>query len=431
MNNLLLELKTIAGEAKQEDASFDSIRVRLKEVLHYFVLDCIYNSEFKDMIFYGGTCLRIVHNLGRMSEDLDFEWSRNDFEKLAAALESYFKKDIQVHTKTQVNTENAICRITLSFAVLRELGLSSFKEETLRIKVEIRFVTADYLVSITPVHTPKTAYGKSFVLKHYDLPTLFAGKLSAILDRPKKGFTAGDPQEGINFKGRDFFDLLWYMEKGIIPNKKMLEANGHAMSIGEVFDIISIFIAQRDMENGLRKDLEPLLKNQRFVANFVETFRDVFTRLKQERYTSRKIERLERVKVSQDFHNDNHSFIFQYNTVDSSMLITFTFMLTWEFLQYSGSGKAGVPLDSVNQDIIFTQGSVHKNANQYVPLLNRKIDEYLKQHNNEVYFEQWKSKLIRTSTGNNFNPEKEIVFTDANELLNKAVTLEELAMTAQ
>jgi len=63
--------------------------------------------------------------------------------------------------------------------------------------------------------------------------------------------------------------------------------------------------------------------------------------------------------------------------------------------------------------------------------LNRKIDEYLKQHNNEVYFEQWKSKLIRTSTGNNFNPEKEIVFTDANELLNKAVTLEELAMTAQ
>lgn len=113
------------------------------------------------------------------------------------------------------------------------------------------------------------------------------------------------------------------------------------------------------------------------------------------------------------------------------MLITFTFMLTWEFLQYSGSGKAGVPLDSVNQDIIFTQGSVHKNANQYVPLLNRKIDEYLKQHNNEVYFEQWKSKLIRTSTGNNFNPEKEIVFTDANELLNKAVTLEELAMTAQ
>lgn len=51
MNNLLLELKTIAEQAKQEGASFDSIRVRLKEVLHYFVLDCIYNSEFKDMIF--------------------------------------------------------------------------------------------------------------------------------------------------------------------------------------------------------------------------------------------------------------------------------------------------------------------------------------------------------------------------------------------
>ncbi len=286
MNNLLLELKTIADQARQDSVSFDNIRVRLKEVLHYFVLDCIYNSEFKDMILYGGTCLRIVHNLPRMSEDLDFEWNRNDFEKLADALESYFKKDMQVYAKTQINTENSICRITLSFPILHELELSPYKEETLRIKVEIRLVTNDYLNAFAPVYTLKTAYGKSFVLKHYDLPTLFAGKLSAILDRPKKGFTAGDPREGVNFKGRDFYDLIWYMEKGVLPNKKMLEVNDCAMSIGNVFDKISVFIAQRDMKNGLEKDLEPLFDNHRFVANFVETFRDMFTRLKKEKYNS-------------------------------------------------------------------------------------------------------------------------------------------------
>lgn len=161
-----------------------------------------------------------------MSEDLDFEWGRNDFEKLRVTLESYFEKDMQVHAKTQINTENVICRITLSFPILQELGLSSHKEETLRIKVEIRFVTPEYISLFAPAHTPKTAYGKSFILRHYDLPTLFAGKLSAILDRPKKGFTVGAPQEEINFKGRDFYDLIWYMEKGVIPNKEMLAKNG-------------------------------------------------------------------------------------------------------------------------------------------------------------------------------------------------------------
>ena len=428
MNNLLLELKTIVDQAKPKAVSFDSIRVCLKEVLHYFVLDCIYNSEFKDMIFYGGTCLRIVYNLPRMSEDLDFEWSRNDFEKLTATLESYFKKDMQVHTKTQINTENSICRITLSFPVLHELGVSPHNEETLRIKVEIRFVTDDYLNLITPVHTPKTAYGKSFMLKHYDLPTLFAGKLSAILDRPKKGFTAGDPQEGIHFKGRDFFDLLWYMEKGIIPNKKMLEANGHAMSIGDVFDKISIFIAQRDMENGLRKDLEPLLENQRFVANFVETFRDVFTRLKQERYTPKKVTELKRVMYQTNFFNDY--FLLEYVVEGSSQYAKFLFTLAGHFADIYDIDIEPYRGELEGKDIEFRKVPKDR-IRKYIALFIHKMEEYLNRNNRKIYFSEWKSKFIRTSTGNNFNPEKEIVFTDANELLNKAVTLEELAMTAQ
>lgn len=78
MENFILELKKIVDESKDDNLSNDSIRNLLKEYLHYFVLDFIYNSEFKDLIFYGGSCLRILYDLPRMSEDLDFETYRRE-----------------------------------------------------------------------------------------------------------------------------------------------------------------------------------------------------------------------------------------------------------------------------------------------------------------------------------------------------------------
>lgn len=63
MNNLIFEMKKITDDAKKEGLSKNQIFVRLKEFLHYFVLDFIYNSEFKGMVFYGGSCLRIIYDL--------------------------------------------------------------------------------------------------------------------------------------------------------------------------------------------------------------------------------------------------------------------------------------------------------------------------------------------------------------------------------
>lgn len=431
MNNVILELKTVVETSRQNGASFDSIRVRLKEVLHYFVLDCIYNSEFKDIIFYGGTCLRIVYGLPRLSEDLDFEWQRSDFEKLAIALDEHFKKNIQLQltTKTQVNREKTICRITLSFPVMYELGLSPSKDETLRIKVEVRLVSKEYMSRLQPIFTPKTGYGRSFIIRHYDFPTLFAGKLSAILSRPQKGFTVGNPQEGVNFKGRDFYDLIWYMKKGVLPNREMLAVNGRTEPVEDVFDEISVFIAKHDMKSGLQKDLSPLFDSQNYVTDFVDQFDDRFSRLKKEFYTLRQVKKLKRIFMQEDFSNDNHAFIFEYVVAEHPMLVKFIFTLTWEFLRYGG--EISVNALGVNEDIFSIQegpGLIKKERlKQYIGLFKGKIDEYLKRNNNEVYFERWRSKLVCTTTKTDFNPEKEIRFVRGEDLLNKKVTLEVLA----
>ncbi len=59
----------------------------LREYLQYKILVLLFNSEYAlKFVFLGGTCLRIVHQNNRFSEDLDFDnfdLSSDDFEKVA------------------------------------------------------------------------------------------------------------------------------------------------------------------------------------------------------------------------------------------------------------------------------------------------------------------------------------------------------------
>jgi predicted nucleotidyltransferase component of viral defense system len=281
MNNLIFEMKKIVNDARENNFPNALIRNQLKEFLHYFVLDFIYNSKFKDLIFYGGSCLRVLYDLPRMSEDLDFEADENmDFNKLANSLEDHFRKNLNLKEKFSINRKKSINRIFLVFPIMYKLGLSAHQKETLRIKVEIRSVAKNNLNKLKPIVTPKSKYSTSFIVKHYDLPTLFASKLGAILDRSQKGFTVGKLKEGINFKGRDFYDLIWYMEKGVSPNKEMLKLNGINESSEEVFNKIEIFITKTNIKAGLKRDLEPLFGSADFVENFANNFIQVFQNLR-------------------------------------------------------------------------------------------------------------------------------------------------------
>lgn len=287
MNNLILEMNKIAEEGKDNSLSDVLIRNQLKEFLHYFTLDYIYNSQFKNLFFYGGSCLRILYDLPRMSEDLDFEAEENiNFEKLAAGMEDYFMKDLNLKEKFSFKKEKGINRIFLIFPIMHELGLSPHVGETLRVKVEICPKPKIYFKNLNPVYTPKSKYGKSFVIKHYDLPTLFASKLLAILNRPEKGFLVGNKEEKINFKGRDFYDLIWYMEKGVQPNEEMLKLHGEK-SVGDIFNKINIFMAETNFSLGLKKDLEFLFSSQDFIKDFTDNFKQIYENLFKEKYKSK------------------------------------------------------------------------------------------------------------------------------------------------
>jgi hypothetical protein len=110
----------------------------------------------------------------------------------------------------------------------------------------------------------------NFIIRRYRLTDLFSSKIAAILTRSfKKG-----KDDRITFKGRDYFDLIWFLEKGVSPNFERLEditgfdKNTVSQKLDENVSLVNI--------KYLREDLLPLFASQKFVADFCENFKKLY-----------------------------------------------------------------------------------------------------------------------------------------------------------
>src|SRR3990167_2231944 len=99
------------------------VRNILKEELQNFVLNFIYTSKYKDLIFTGGTSLRKNYGLNRLSEDLDFDYNgKLDIGAFTTELLEYFKESLgykSISAKISTNRQS----IYLKFPILKELVL--------------------------------------------------------------------------------------------------------------------------------------------------------------------------------------------------------------------------------------------------------------------------------------------------------------------
>ena len=255
------------------DKTFFYKRNLIKECLQVFVLDYIYShKKYNSLIFYGGSCLSQCYSLPRLSEDLDFvDISKNiKIEKLAKDLKDFFenKTDLEVDVKVQK------FRIYLKFSILKELGLTSTRDESdmLYLKVEV-FSGFDFCKKYKEEIRPLFKYNKSVLVRIFDLPTLMSIKIRAVLKRrwektDKKGNVL------IQVKGRDFFDLMWYLERGIKPSFDCLE------------DIKTNNELRKKLLNSIEKidyrsivlDLENFVDDENFVKNLGKNIKDILKR---------------------------------------------------------------------------------------------------------------------------------------------------------
>lgn len=274
---MIKELEKIVIAERKKGNSELYIRNLLKEYLQVYVLNYIYTtSEYsKVLIFKGGTCLRHFYDLGRLSEDLDFDYEEEvDTVKLAKKLQHFFEVkykvlDISVSVKQQGR------QILLKFPVLRDFDIAKRGErDMLYLKLDLQKNPSDiYDVQVSS----KSLMGFNFVTRHYDLSTLMTGKIVAVLKREKlmgKG-------SRVSVKGRDYYDLLWYLKKKIEPNmerlsdilKRKISKKGLKKKLDEKVELLL-----KNYGSDFESDLLPLIENTDFVSAYVENYGEEYKR---------------------------------------------------------------------------------------------------------------------------------------------------------
>ncbi len=191
----------------------------MREIMQEIALAALSRTDFyKKAAFYGGTAIRIFYGLDRYSEDMDFSLLKPepDFSLapyFAAIVNEFASLGMNVsirekHKTAKTQVESAFLKSETLWQelilqdVVKQFGISS--NRTIKIKIEIDripptgFTTEEKLL-IRPF---------SFYVKCFNLQSLFAGKLHALLFRKWKS----------RVKGRDWYDLEWYIRKNVPLN---------------------------------------------------------------------------------------------------------------------------------------------------------------------------------------------------------------------
>lgn len=249
----------------------------LKDYIQVVILDFIYShAKYSQMVFYGGSCLRHCFDLPRLSEDLDFVDLKKDIQlaDLATDLEDYFKKNTDLEVKTKVQPS----RVQIKFSILKELGLAGPSEsDILYLKLEV-FKYFDFCAGYEVNTTPIFKFNRSMIIKTFDLSTMMATKIGAVMNR-KWQKTAKGGENLAKVKGRDYFDLVWYLSKAIKPNLKCLMNKENEDGLKE--KLLTV-IAKVDSKS-IEYDLNPLMENSDFVNGLAKNIKDILLREIQEK----------------------------------------------------------------------------------------------------------------------------------------------------
>jgi len=248
----------------------------VREIVQEIALLGLWRTPFYEhAAFYGGSALRIFHGLQRFSEDLDFSLLQHEpgfslkpyLGAVADELTAWgfeFRAEV-VEKSTPTPIESAFLKGStvinlLQIGVPPEIAARLPKGQLLRIKLEID--TDPPLGAMTETLTRLVPTPHQ--VRVYDLPSLFAGKLHAVLCRNWQS----------RVKGRDFYDLVWYVGCRIPVNLAHLEARmrqSGAWSRETSLDAPTLRDCLTERFAGVRfdqakEDIEPFLKDPREVS---------------------------------------------------------------------------------------------------------------------------------------------------------------------
>ena len=198
----------------------------MKEIMQEIVLCGLSRAGFfQKAAFYGGTALWIFYGLDRFSEDLDFSLVTADLDFDLSVYFPVLEKEVRafgLHVTIQEKEKTKESNIRsaflkgntkehlLLFYANENLAGSVARSEVVKIKFEVDINPPEYAGFEHKYRLLPTPYEVNL----YDMPSLFAGKIHAVLCRAWKS----------RIKGRDLYDYVFYLSRGSAVNQKHLQA---------------------------------------------------------------------------------------------------------------------------------------------------------------------------------------------------------------
>lgn len=172
---------------------------------------------FEKAAFYGGTCLHLFYGMERFSEDMDFSLlspdPKFDFESYFPAIREEFAiagKEVEMQLKHKGKPSSIESAFMKESSEVFRIGFTTQKQIKVKIEVDID-PPPDFSTEMKLMTRPVSRW-----IRAYSIGDLYAGKVSAALFRAWRS----------RVKGRDWYDLEWYVRNGFVCNLKHLSARG-------------------------------------------------------------------------------------------------------------------------------------------------------------------------------------------------------------
>jgi len=243
----------------------------MKEVLQEIILCGLSRAGFfQRAAFYGGTALRMFYGLDRFSEDLDFSLEEPDdtfdikkyFPELEKEIAAYgLHADIREKKKSgDSNIKSAFVKGNtvehlLMFYPDESSDFGINKNELTKIKLEVDTNPPKYAAFERRYRLRPMPYEVNL----YDEPSLFAGKIHAVIGRSWSN----------RIKGRDLYDYVFYIAGNVPVNrmhlKDRLVQSGHLEENDpfELEDLKAMLCSKFDSidYSQAKEDVIPFLRN--------------------------------------------------------------------------------------------------------------------------------------------------------------------------
>ena len=232
----------------------------LREYLQYKILDIISRSPLAPKIsFLGGTALRIIHGNTRFSEDLDFDnfgLQKDEFLSISSEVRAGLEAEGMEVEITFAGQEAFRCNIRFP-KLLYDTGLSPLPGQKILLQID----TLAHGVAYEPELQTINKFDIFTDLRTTPIAILFSQKLYACVRRPRP-------------KGRDFFDIIFLLSLGVVPDYTYLEQKIGVKNAADVKTHILEKTSCYDFIE-LAADVQPFLFKSSDAAK-VERFRAVF-----------------------------------------------------------------------------------------------------------------------------------------------------------